>query len=708
ILSQYKYKLSVDDLVDSEYAQTVDPEFIGKVFESLLACIDADSKENRRKTTGSFYTPREIVDYMVNEALDSYLKNYSQKNSQKNSQNDSQDNLHNDSKKDLQNDSPNDSALLQCKILDPACGSGAFPCGVMNEIMRRIDPDKKLTQQERYHKKLEILQKVIYCVDIQSMAVQISSLRFFLALIQEIIPDKKKDNYGIEPLPNLETKFICANALIGLTKENGKLQLQNIKKTIELLQRTRERHIIAANMQEKKELQNYDKDLRKLLSAAMEDAGELSHETAELLLKWNPYDQTKSTPFFDPQWMFGIENGFDIVISNPPYVNVEKIDKTIKNNISQFRTAYQKYDLYILFYEKAIDLLKPNGQLSYITSNKFLSQGYGLLLRKEFLKYYIHTIINFNYDIFENATVRTCILNLQKTNRTNENIKIIDIQTEKDKYKFSQLKYNFINQNIFNETIENNFRINLTNKKIEIINKIRQNTFRIDDIFSVNYGLRPSSEKLGLKKAAFIFETNETGQYKKYFEGKDMGKWKIKSTSYINYQPDVMYNSMFVELFENKKLVGLRTLSDIEKLRFIYDEDNLYCNDSVVILVLWYLFNNVKYQTISRNITKEKIECSKKFDYFFVQGILNSRLIKFYVNELLYDGTHFYPNHIKSLPIKNITIKQQRPIITLVNKIHSEKSKNPNADTTKLESKIDRLVYELYDLTEDEIKIIEG
>ncbi|MDR2170070.1 MAG: hypothetical protein LBP59_08010, partial [Planctomycetaceae bacterium] len=77
ILSQYKYKLSVDDLIDSEYAQTVDPEFIGKVFESLLACIDADSKENRRKTTGSFYTPREIVDYMVNEALDSYLQNYS-------------------------------------------------------------------------------------------------------------------------------------------------------------------------------------------------------------------------------------------------------------------------------------------------------------------------------------------------------------------------------------------------------------------------------------------------------------------------------------------------------------------------------------------------------------------------------------------------------------------------------------------------------
>ncbi|MDR1484815.1 MAG: N-6 DNA methylase, partial [Planctomycetaceae bacterium] len=175
ILSQYQYKLSIDDLLDldKEYTPTVDPEFIDKVFESLLACIDADTKENKRKTTGSFYTPKEIVDYMVSESLDAYLKN----------------------------DSGND--LLQCKILDPACGSGAFPCGVINEIMRRFDPNKTMTQTERYRQKLKILQNVIYGVDIQPIAVQITVLRLFLSLIQEIVPDKKKDNYGIEPLPNL-------------------------------------------------------------------------------------------------------------------------------------------------------------------------------------------------------------------------------------------------------------------------------------------------------------------------------------------------------------------------------------------------------------------------------------------------------------------------------------------------------------------------
>jgi type I restriction-modification system DNA methylase subunit len=194
ILSQYQYKLSIDDLLDKEYTQTVDPEFIGKVFESLLSCIDTDNKETRRKVTGSYYTPREIVDYMVSESLDDYL-------------------LYN---KDL----------LQCKILDPACGSGAFTCGVVNEIMRRVDPDKQLSQKERYRRKLSIIQNVIYGIDIQPIAVQISILRLFLSLIQEIVPDKKKENYGIQPLPNLETKFICADTLLGLQKKKqGKSRL---------------------------------------------------------------------------------------------------------------------------------------------------------------------------------------------------------------------------------------------------------------------------------------------------------------------------------------------------------------------------------------------------------------------------------------------------------------------------------------------------
>ncbi|MDR0392470.1 MAG: N-6 DNA methylase, partial [Planctomycetaceae bacterium] len=396
ILSQYQYKLTVDDLFDLEYAQTVDPEFIGKIFESLLSCIDTGNKETRRKVTGSYYTPNEIVDYMVGEALDAYLQN--------------------------------NSDLLQCKILDPACGSGAFPCGVMNEIMRRLDPDKQLVQNERYHKKLEILQKVIYGVDIQPIAVQISVLRLFLSLIQDIVPDKRKSNYGIEPLPNLETKFICANTLIGLQQEKQKkLELPIVKETVKQLLLTREQHLFANNPIEKKRLQEYDESLRKILSAGMQDAGELSHDTAELLMQWNPYDQTKSISFFDPRWMFGVEK-FDIVIGNPPYVesrnaNVsdelkKQYQNQVKNefgNLSQYITKGS--DLFIYFFPRSIALLAERGVGMLIVQNGWLNTDYGMkavqfLIQK--LQYIKITDSPFRHFDRENANINTVITTFRK------------------------------------------------------------------------------------------------------------------------------------------------------------------------------------------------------------------------------------------------------------------------------------------------------
>ena len=210
-----------------------------------------------------------------------------------------------------------------------------------------------------------------------------------------------------------------------------------------------------------------------------------------------------------------------------------------------------------------------------------------------------------------------------------------------------------------------------------------------------------------MKKASFIYEKMANPNFKKYFEGKDMGKWLIKNHKFINYRPDVMYNPMFSELFENDKLVGLRTLSDISKLRFIYDNENYYCNDSVVILTLWYKFQNVENSTIQRTINKEEIENSKQFSYQYLQAILNSKLIKFYVAELLYDGTHFYPNHMKSLPLKKAASKVQDKFISIVEDIYNILKLNPQAETKHLEDQIDIMVYKLYELTYEEVEIID-
>ncbi|GHT36252.1 hypothetical protein FACS189427_07510 [Planctomycetales bacterium] len=376
LLSKYQYKLSLDDLLDcADYTKTIDPEFVGKVFESLLACIDADTNLNRRKVIGSYYTPREIVDYMVNESLDAYLLQRASGGTCSASGKASP--FDNDVQK-----------LLDVKILDPACGSGAFPCGIMNAIMNRIDPDSTMAEIDRYNKKVEILQNVIYGVDIQPMAVQIAVLRLFLSLIQDIVPDKKKDNYGIKPLPNLETKFVCADALIGLSQEKqGRLELPIVKATVKQLQLTRNQHLVASDPAEKMRLQEFDESLRHTLSVALEEGGDLSHDAGVKLASWNPYDQTNRADFFDSYYMFGVEK-FDIVIGNPPYVESRSAsvsDEKKRRYKEQVRNEFgsleqyitQGSDLLVYFFPRSITFLSETGIGMLIVQNGWLNTDYG-------------------------------------------------------------------------------------------------------------------------------------------------------------------------------------------------------------------------------------------------------------------------------------------------------------------------------------------
>ncbi|MFH1824179.1 MAG: TaqI-like C-terminal specificity domain-containing protein [Candidatus Firestonebacteria bacterium] len=809
VFDLYNFTVKEDEPLEKEVA--VDPEMLGKVFENLLP-------ENIRKGQGAYYTPREIVHYMCQESLINYLNTETKIDIEKIRKLI----IFKNEKFTEEEKGLLDSALVTIKVCDPACGSGAFLVGMLNEIVgsRRI-----ITNKKEYSLKKETIQNCIYGVDIDPGAVDISKLRLWLSLVVDHELDK------IDPLPNLDYKIMCGNSLLeeliigeesiklfdermidsknkklfegeyeGKIAKDEKLEYfkdqLNIKGKSLLEEKTKAKrdHVLIKKIEKdmtvlKKEIDKieeerkpkvmqsflipqkaeklfkdlqkyhleyfteYDPEKKKKLRVFIDDIEydliknsieekikgvdgiiknlnpqkpedrkklpELQKKKMEYIDIPDKIRKDKVRPYF--LWklnfyeVFKEKGGFDIVIANPPYINVEKVDKNIKVNIGCFKTAYQKYDIYVLFYEKSITLLKTSGTLTFISSNKFLSQGYGLLLRKYFLQYRIDKIINFNYDIFDAATVRTCILQLTKIESFNNKIKIIDINSLIDIYKFNNEDYSQLNQEIFNETDENNFRINLTDNKIQLIKNIKCNCFKVDDICSVNYGLRPSSEKLDVGKDNFIKKTNQSGHYKKYFEGKNMGYWSIKDYKYLDYRPDVMYNSMFAELFENEKLVGLRTLSDITKLRFIYDEEEYYCNDSVVVLTLWYKFINVSYSTVRRNITKEKIEVSKNYSLKYLQGILNSNIIKFYVNELLYDGTHFYPNHMKQLPIKKCSKSKQKPLIEHVNKIlaitkDEDYINNSNKQTKvkEYEHQINKIVYKLYGLTEDEIKIIEN
>lgn len=310
ILSRYNF--TIEENSPEEQQVALDPELLGKVFENLLGAYNPETRETARNQSGSFYTPREIVNYMVDESLISYLGNTAFVRSLF-SPEFSYDKTKADDYKTISD------KLKTIKILDPACGSGAFPMGLLNrmiEILSHISPDENI-----YDLKLHIIENCIYGSDIQRIAAQITKLRFFISLICNCEKDASKPNHGIPTLPNLETKFVAANSLIAKKRQACHSLFENpeIEPTKQALTEIRHEHFAAKTANRKSALRQKDKELREKLARLLADDKDFAPADAKQLADWNPYDQNAVADFFDPEWMFGISDGFDIVIGNPPY-----------------------------------------------------------------------------------------------------------------------------------------------------------------------------------------------------------------------------------------------------------------------------------------------------------------------------------------------------------------------------------------------------
>ena len=336
-----RYNFTIEENSPFEVQIALDPELLGKVFENLLASYNPETKTTARKQTGSFYTPREIVNYMVDESLIAYLNNclcqtpegsnvYRNEITIKrttpegsniaqpdNSVNMSPRSCEEKLRQLLANNSDqnpfdaNDTTLLikalkSAKILDPACGSGAFPMGVLN---RMVDLLQKLNDEEAstpYLQKLHLIQNCIYGVDIQTIAVQISKLRFFISLVCEQPRIENAENYGITPLPNLETKFVAANTLIGLEKSfSDKLDLgfSEIRELKDKLWNIRRQHFSARNADEKHQLRKHDEALRKAIEKQIiENASKPDPAKIERLQTEIQTLQTEKEKFVGERW----------------------------------------------------------------------------------------------------------------------------------------------------------------------------------------------------------------------------------------------------------------------------------------------------------------------------------------------------------------------------------------------------------------------
>lgn len=458
ILSAYKFTIVENTPIDQEIA--LDPELLGKVFENLLASYNEETKTTARKQTGSFYTPRPIVDYMVDESLKAHLTTALEKQ-QGMKEDDARTGLdilfaYTEKLHVFEADEVDTliKAIDSCKILDPACGSGAFPMGMLHKlvyILTKLDPDNakwKQTQlakldsapmreelertfennNDDYGRKLYLIENCLYGVDIQPIAIQISKLRFFISLIcdQKTNKDKGK-NHGVKPLPNLETKFVAADTLVSLVKathvglaENThgdlfeNIEIERIEKE---LQQIRHDHFAVQTRQKKLALQNKDKKLREKLARELMRSTGADQVTSRNLAEWNPYDTRKAADFFEPVWMFdrSIADGFDLVIGNPPYMRIQGIRQNAPEKADFYKKHYTSatgsFDLYIIFMERGMQFLKQQGILNYINPDKWVNASFGKGIRSFAVeKQNVHRLISFGaHQVFSACTYSSLV-----------------------------------------------------------------------------------------------------------------------------------------------------------------------------------------------------------------------------------------------------------------------------------------------------------
>ena len=772
LLNHYKFTVEENTPIEQEVA--LDPELLGKVFENLLAAYNPETRQTARKQTGSYYTPRAVVDYMVDEALVAAL-------AQKCSPADSdakfwQERLHyllnyedafNDADElfDAQEAEDIVRAIADLTVLDPAVGSGAFPMGVLHKLtlaLGRIDPTntrwaalqkerakekadaafETRDQQERntelleisetfekysgdFGRKLYLIQNSIFGVDIQPIAGQIAKLRFFISLAIEQEPHKDAKNFGIRPLPNLETRFIAADTLLKLTGERMLMGTKAQHLERQLLE-NRERHFHATTRKKKLAYKKKDKRLRGELAETLESIG-FPADNANKIAQWDPYDQNAKADWFDAEYMFGVGDGFDVVIGNPPYVSHDKIAKQLKPKFKEYYQSYQPFaDVYCYFIEKAIELQNKGGMLSFVTSNSYLRAEYGVPIRR--LLRSKNTLLRVlsveDSQVFESATVNVAIIISRKPTKFTDDFCIVA------NAPFSGNSFeDFVRSNGFNypQAYFNSKSWSLIEpKSVELQRKLESAGKTLEQLGTkIRLGIATGSNEaflIGEQKKRELCEKNPVNAeiIKPILRGRDISRYRYVSSGHyilltrngINVKRDYpeIYNHLksFGNKFRNRGARGshwtnLRACSfydDFKKEKIVWIEladlgRFALCSEEV------YLLNSAYFLLPPQGM-----------DSKFLLGVLNSSTIRFYLSlvaETSGMGTsRWINNYVKEFPIPVVAREEQTPISRLADQILIAKRTDPKADTTEQETEIDRLVYGLYGLTAGEIGAVEG
>lgn len=695
----YKNLLTISSF---DFGSEISVNILGHIFENSINDIEKlkDNIIEKRKKDGVFYTPEYITNYICKNAILSFLsKDGSAKSIPK---------LINEYESTNSLDEL-DYNLKNIKILDPACGSGSIlnkAVDILIDIHEAYHEVKYANDQslnpfiDNLENRKQIISNNIFGVDLNEESVDITKLSLFLKLAT---------TSGIKQgfkLPNLDKNIKCGNSLVN-------------DETIE------------------KKSFNWQKEFKDIFN----------------------------------------EGGFDIIVGNPPYVSIGKSEysndykKYLKNN---YETAFQKYDLYVLFMELSLKILKNRGLLCYIVPFPLLNQDYGLKLRQLILKdCEIEEIFDLSdYKIFKDAEVRNIIITITK-NIQNNNNNLIRIKKQINDPQLLTNDFKYLKQDIYSFTYQNMFRLELTDNNVyNLIKKIQEKSNqKLNDIVFTSWGARGTP----IKK--FHLDSKINDNCKKMIKGVNINRFSINyDNKWLNYDLDKLYRPSMVEFFEPEKIV-VKKVSGKEGLIAAYDNNSYYTDDSLCCITLKHNFKEVDPNILKKHklyLDDESINNSLNYNLKYVLAFINSDIINFYFKNMIGYDLNVYPTNILELPFISLSKDKQMPFINLVdniilsnvkltNEINSfhkwltrtfkialssnlknyynnnfnyflDELKNKKVDTKprnvqellekefnnsidiiqqlkkeieKSENQINKLIYELYDLTPEEIQLIE-
>lgn len=715
VFDRYNFTVNENEPLEKEVA--VDPEMLGKVFENLLEIKD-------RKSKGAFYTPREIVHYMCQETLINYLES----NTENIPREDIEffirqgelilenDKITSEKIKEKENRGfkykgdysfllPEsiisfaeqiDKLLCEVKVADPAVGSGAFPLGMLNEIVRarRVIGVHMKSHKKTYTLKKETISNSLYCVDIDSGAVEITKLRLWLSLVV----DENKPH----PLPNLDNKIMQGNSLIS-EFEGIKLFDDNILDSNKIEQKTLgfDKNEIERQIDElqDKTRQYVDENQRTSKQNLREEIDHIKWDLIELNLinqkREDKLEEIKKLrkknikPFFiwklEFSDVFKKKGGFDIVIGNPPYVKNTRINKVEKElYLKYYKSLYDQWDLYIAFFELGLDLLDDKGVSAFITPNQWLSAKYGTKLRI-ILSDKVLKFADFkSFADFKDAAVNTFItIHSKIKTKKMLSIEILD-ETGKSSIK------NIERQEVINMSDNLGQLLSTHNHVILKINSSFNKKF--SDFYKIGHSFSiPDFYEL----AKIVSEKKDANDdYLKLVStgtlslcAKEYGQKKFKYAGEEYFYP-VVKKQDFIQKFP-KRIVQARPkliISSMGGLKIDIDTNGDYLGTRPT---MW-------------------LASEDKEDLKVAFAILDSFFINWYYSQQYsvagMTGFKVRYSNIQNTPFPKITPETKKQLITLTDKM-LEKI-NTDSDLLDIKTKLNEIVMELYLLSEEEKEIV--